>query len=289
MRHIRLAQLFVPILIGSMLLLALISSLLLTSTVMHASDDSSHENKMAAFDVSSRRLAPTSPYTANLPLVLKLPGSIYGHVSENGTPVSGITVTLHFCELYQFAPDTSIYCQDGHSFDTTTNDNGLYEFVDMPTLVITGVAELSQTYRVAWENEEANPNRLSRWQSRVLNSYIQGDRVNLSNFDIGSVDLISPISGTVTLFPVTFQWPPRASSPSDSYALCLFGGLTPPPPMNPDRVGCEQELGYVDSFTLLTPFLGIDYGYSYHWRVQVFDQDGGFGESYQINTIWFTD
>jgi hypothetical protein len=265
----------------------------LTSYVPPAhSHDSVQANAQSQADNGSRPLAPTSAstsytYTSFLPLVSRPHGTIYGRVFEQGAPVAGISVTLEFCYDYLPFPKgpPGGYCEF-QFFDTTTNQDGEYGFLDMPTLVVTSEFSLTQTYQVHWTNYTNNPNRLAYWDTRVLDSYALGDISNLGDFDISNVALLSPKSDTIVSFPAIFSWRTRADVTQDSYGLCVFGGFSDYPGPSMDMVGCNQPLGYVDSYVIQSPFEGIDYGYGYWWWVEVFDQSGGIGGSYS-NAITF--
>jgi hypothetical protein len=248
-------------------------------------------------------LGTTLFQTVYLPLVSRPPDvSLHGTVSENGVPVAGVTVTLFFCRAHDWNPIADVYCSDFQFQYTTTDAAGKYEFYALPTLIITGYDLMSQTYQVWWENHDDDPDRLRYWWTRELDSYQAGDVVDMGDLDIGGVSLIWPQAGSIVSLPVIFEWTRRAHVPSDSYSPCIVGGiasqgsaplnnirsgmdgpsiigpLEPLPPPPPDRIGCDQPMGYVDSF-VLTEFDGIDYEYPYRWMVQVYDQAGGSGLS----------
>jgi hypothetical protein len=204
-----------------------------------------------------------------------------------------MTITLFFCKSWATAPKGEIYCLDGQAFHEVTNDAGGSEFLNLPTLVLTdsGGWPYSQTYQVSWRNTDNNPARLNHWFTRSLDSYTEGDIVDMGRFDISAVKLLAPASGVVVDFPVTFRWQRRSASPTDSYRPCIYGGFFPPPPIPPDMFGCnDPPLGYVDRFVLQRPPLfsiDIDYEYEYFWNVEVFDDIGGSGTIYRYRHPYF--
>jgi uncharacterized repeat protein (TIGR01451 family) len=225
-----------------------------------------------------------------MPLVLQQvgmgpPEGLHGWVYENGQPAEGITVTLNFCKDYRIAPGRpwNLICWDLESFIATTSSRGMYQFLDMPSTSLTR----TQWYQVLWENQ-GDPDRLAYWKTRRIDSYTSGTSVNIGNFDVMDIDLVSPVSGTVTGFPLTFEWGFRDEPLADSYGLCLYGGFQPPPPMSWDIVGCDERLGYVNAHIFEDPFMGVDYGYDYYWYVEVWDSTRGKGASYQRNRVVFS-
>lgn len=274
-------QAFISLFAGLLLigaLLFLFESLTLTQT--NASTFIDRPAPLASIRSTANILAITPSYTYYLPLVFRPYGTIYGQIFENGWPAPNISVTLYFCDQHFYSPKGDIYCGSQY-FYTVTDQEGRYEFKSMPTLTLTHPIPLTQTYLVFWINSDNNPARLAQWQTRILDSYTFGDVVNIGNFDIGNVRLTSPFSGTVVGFPTTFRWLRRGFSASDSYNPCIFGGFFVHPVLPPDVIGCGQPLGYVDHFTLPSPFAGIDYDFYYTWRVQISSPDGGKGETHE--------
>jgi hypothetical protein len=158
----------------------------------------------------------------------------------------------------------------------------------MPTLVNAGPYMVPQTYHVFWENANNDPNRLSSWRTRILDSYTAGDWVNIGNFDIGGITLLSPPNGSLVPFPVEFQWRRRASAPSDSYSPCIWARLdsnaSNMPLIPPVVVRCNEPLGYVDSFVLEYASFQTEH----YWIVQVYGPTGGKGETHRhtVTFIW---
>jgi hypothetical protein len=241
----------------------------------------SHDNYASAW------VNVTSLYTSYLPIVTRSHGRLYGQVFANGVPTPGISVTLSYCkEHVVVGPNAILVCND-ELYSSITNINGMYEFVDVPTL-ITDSLGLTQTYQVEWINSDSDPNRLDWWHSRTISSYTSGEVVNIGNFDMAAVTLIAPAAWMTVTFPVDFRWRPRLGAPSDSYGVCIYGGFIVEPVLPADEVGCNQPLGPTDHFVLQMPFSGIDYGFPYWWYVQVFDPTGGVGESpVHWSGFWF--
>ena len=262
-------------------------------------------------------LSTTFSETIYLPLVSRPPGELYGQVLEHGMPItSPTTVILDYCTLYDFLPVAQgIVCTKAQTLQTTTDESGWYRFVNLPTLVVTGPLSITQSYQVYWGNDDQSPNRLGSWSTRKLSSYTSGDVIDLGNFDVSDVRLISPQASLTVSVPITFRWARRVNTPSDSYSPCIWGwpGNTsqpltstlqillrsnsqfghvpflpqiPPPPTYlwcspPD--GSDQPLGYVDHF-ILSSVGNVNcravggYGGCF-WGVNVYDQYGGYGYS----------
>lgn len=231
--------------------------------------------------IASMPLTDTGAYTLYLPLITRPPGMLYGTVTEYGVPAANVGIGLRRCLAWSIAPGGEHYCTTWDTYSTSTDHNGWYAFIDPPTLVITPGDSDNQIYEASWYNYPAVPNRLDRWDSRVIDSYTEGDFVNLGTFDIGGITLLTPTAGSDVHFPVTFQWIPRHNVPHDAYIICVSGGLFIPK-FNPYDLVCPGPYGYTDQFIMNTPFDGIDYGEGYSWYVTVPDDTGGVGYSSSI-------
>jgi len=239
---------------------------------------------------ASEPASPEMQFNAYLPMVQGVPGSLYGRVTEDGSPLQGFPVRLKFCRSYVSNPMSDCIYE---THVTATDADGLYEFLDMPTLVLTdtyGGGQLPQTYQVWWDREEES-DRLETWRTQKLDAYTFGDRVRIGDYDIGGIELVAPPVGVDVDFPVVFRWTVRDNDPPSSYNACIVGGYFNPMDRHPspDKIGCDQPLGQnVYEFVLTEPFEGIDYDYPYWWYVQVTDGQGGSGRSYQSDNFFFT-
>ena len=228
--------------------------------------------------VAEGPLSDTLVYSLYLPIVVRPRGMLYGRVTQYGVPVTNTNITLAQCLTWFVNPGGMLICETWTSYGATTDQDGRYAFIDMPTLVTGDNPLYNQTYSAYWANDGTVPGRLSGWNSRTIVSYTLGDDVELGTFDIGDMTAVTPTSGAVLHFPATFQWQPRRNLPTDNYTVCLTGGMSIPPVLMPDLV-CYGGLGYSNQLVIDAPFDGIDYGYSYTWFVTVPDETGGVGTS----------
>ncbi len=226
-------------------------------------------------------LTDTAVYTWYFPVILRPPGMLYGSVTENGAPAANVDITLVQCLEWFFNPGGQFVCTNSASYDAVTDQRGWYAFIDPPTLVSTTIGYPNQTYQAQWINTSGVPTRLSYWTSRVIGTYTQGDFVNLGNFDIGGITLLTPTANSTAHFPVTFQWIPRHNVFTDAYNVCVEGGLVIPK-FDPGDFICLGPNTYTNQVTLSDPFSGIDYGYGYDWFVQMPDDTGGVGYSAHV-------
>ena len=229
-------------------------------------------------EINTTPLSDTLAYSLYLPLVMRPPGMLYGTVTEYGLPAADVSITLVQCLTWFVNPGGQWTCATTQNYGATTDHNGWYAFIDLPTLVISPGEVLTQTYQAYWTNAAATPNRLAGWNSRTIDTYTQGDLVNLGNFDIGGVTLLTPTAGSVAHFPVTFQWIPRHNVPADNYNVCVSGGMIIPK-LDPGDFVCLGPFAYTHQVTMSEPFPGIDYGYDYAWYMTVPDNTGGVGYS----------
>jgi hypothetical protein len=231
--------------------------------------------------ISTAPISDTAVYTWYFPIIVRPPGMLYGTVTEFGSPAADVTIALERCLAWYTNPGGHLECTTWDTYSATTDRNGWYAIIDPPTLVISPGDVISQTYRAYWNNWPTVPNRLVSWNSRTIDSYTQGDFVNLGNFDIGDISPLTPAANAAVHFPVTFSWVPRRNVPTDNYNVCVSGGQFIPK-IDPGDFICLGPGGYTDQVTLHDPFAGIDYGYDYQWYVEVSDNTGGVGYSANV-------
>ena len=186
---------------------------------------------------------------------------IRGQVTQNGTPVSD-TVNL---VLYN---GTSIF----NASQMDTEADGTFKFGNVPN------PGSGSRYWVEYINSENTSGRLSFWSTRSLTSYTPNSDVQIGDFDIADIPLVSPTDGVTETIPMTFTWTVRTSTPTDSYSVAigqeeilLFGGG-----------------GYTSTYTLKCMFPVLEAGNSYKWDLWAFSPDGGFGESLNYRSISFS-
>jgi hypothetical protein len=203
-----------------------------------------------------------------LPLVIYPHPSkgIYGVVTDDGDPLPDIMLELRFYNGATWSTIAADY----------TNINGEYSFLGMPGL------NPGQYYYVLYVND-IHIQWLWTWHTASISNYFAGGEVNIGNFDLGEVYLETPERFRTVSVPVTFNWWERTASPGDSYAVRIYD------PYFPNTNFLSAQLGYVYSYKLNSLPPGFRTCYWYGWEVWVYSSDGGFGISYDIHEIKFTD
>jgi hypothetical protein len=258
---IRIALISVIALSGLLLASALVLWLSSSPSSAQAASLSSPTAVISANSAEST-ITSTSSFTIYLPIVSKPRPGISGRVTLNGVPAAGVSLYLRF--------------YDGSSFSTlaitTTAADGSYVFTNAPSL------GPGQRYYVRYLNLSGTPGRLWTWGTRSLTAYSAGSMVEIGNFDIADIALVSPSGGATVALPYTFQWTPRPATPSDSYEFDLY-----------DRTDHFYiVLSYVGSYTLNSLPLNFSPGVQYAWEIWVYSPDGGYGISYATRLVTFS-
>jgi hypothetical protein len=215
-------------------------------------------------------LQPKYPPRAYLPLLSSnAGGKLFGQVTENGSKASGVPLTL--CRLNSPA-DTN--CTSMGS--TTTIADGTYAFYNPPAL------GTGQKYFAYFKNTTNTKGRLWYWQTRSLVTYTLGSQVQLGNFDIGDIKLISPTLPVTVTLPVTFSWKVRDASPLDSYEFDLYEPLNGSP-----YFYTKPPLGHVGSYRLNSLPAGFLANKRYAWEVWAYAPDNAFGISLEARPVAF--
>jgi uncharacterized repeat protein (TIGR01451 family) len=220
----------------------------------------------AVVDVIERVFLPNTmlDYVPPPPLPSCGPG-ICGRVKLNGVAIGGVVVNLRFYNGSSWSTMAS----------TTTASDGLYSFANIPSL------SAGQRYYVRYSNTSINT-RLSSWSTRVLAAYTTGNTVPIGDFDIANINLTSPAPGAIVSLPTTFNWNVRPATATDSYELNLLDYTDGNP------WWWSPSLGYTGAYALNSLPAGFSPGVPYGWFVGVYSQDGGYGESYYLYVIAFS-
>ena len=133
-------------------------------------------------------------------------GGIHGSVTLNGSPASGVSLSL-----LVYDPVSSWTVRQ----TMTTEGNGGYNFVNLPALTA------GQKYLVQYQNSDQLSGRLWMWETQSLTEYAVGQDVQLPTFDITDFVLSLPDPGAALTFPITFTWNTR--QPGESYELNVYG------------------------------------------------------------------
>jgi hypothetical protein len=196
-------------------------------------------------------------------------GKLFGQVTQNGSKVAGVPLTL--CRLNS-PIDTS--CTPMES--TTTIADGTYAFYNLPSL------ETGQKYFAYFRNTTNTNGRLWYWQTRSLVTYTVDSQVQLGNFDIGDIKLISPTLPVTVTLPVTFSWKMRSASPSDNYEFDLYE-----PQNGSPYFYTKPPLGHVGSYRLNSLPAGFLVNKRYVWEVWAYAPDNAFGISLEARPVAF--
>ena len=199
------------------------------------------------------------------PVVVPVTQGIQGSVTLNGIPIANILLDLAF---YNGASWSAIAT-------TATNAEGIYLFENPPSL------GGGQMYSVIYQNTEATPGRLWIWATQALSSYSAGTSVEMGNFDIAEIALVSPPNGAYIGLPFTFHWAPRLATPTDSYEFNLYD-LDDGFPYY-----YSPMLGHAGSYTLTGLPGGFVMDYPYVWEIWVYSPNGGIGISYEARYVVF--
>ena len=203
-----------------------------------------------------------------LPMIMRPQPSIAGRVTLNSAPViEGVWLELRFYDGSAWSTSAT----------TTTDSEGYYAFHSAPSL------EPGQRYYVLYRNNAGTVGRLWVWGTRALTTYTAGSSVEIGNFDIADIILVSPPYGRAVALPYTFQWTPRPATPSDSYEFNLYD----PTDLDPWFYS-DPPLGYVGSFRLTGLPTGFSPKLQYAWEIWAYSPDGGSGISYEARLVTFS-
>jgi len=180
---------------------------------------------------------------SNIQSTTALPG-IHGRVTYQGNPIGGVTIDLRFFNGSSYSTIRT----------TTTQANGGYQFVSLPTLAS------GQQYSPLYSNS-ASSNYVASCRGALFTSYVADTSVSGGNFDIANIPQVSPPTGATITLPYTFQWTKRSGVPSDSYKLEIWN--------DNDWWETLSPLGYVSSYTLNTLPSGLSFGTPYQWDIVV--------------------
>lgn len=105
--------------------------------------------------------------------------------------------------------------------------------------------------------------------------------MNIGNFDIADITMVSPSHGATVPIPFTFQWN-RRSWTSDNYRFYLFDptGLLPPYYL--------PNLGNVGSVTVTGLPPGYTAGPTYGWYLAITATDGSYGMAHYYRAVSFS-
>ncbi|MBN1888310.1 MAG: hypothetical protein JW850_09980 [Thermoflexales bacterium] len=229
---------------------------------------------------------PTPSPTPQQPTATPTPASssgIYGQVRSKGVGVEGVSLLLRQCPSSGCG---SISFEASKVATLTTGANGYYNFPGIPSLPADNV------YFVFYYNTTTGGNTpddryLWRWYEPTLSSYTAGSNVAGGDFDIGELNLLSPMTDTVTL-PVTFEWSQRGIS-GETYSWELFD-------LGTGATKCYLPPSLVNQVELTeADLLGVcngSYGTTYGWFVWAIDggsweTNNGYGDSYYYQEITF--
>lgn len=214
-----------------------------------------------AIPAHGRQEEPSGPDSwVYIPLVKRETMGIYGYVTMDGAPIAGIPLDLRFYNGSDWSTAAS----------TTTDSVGKFQFLNAGTLT------LNQAYYVRFLTDDVDPSNylgyLATWHTKLIESYTEGAGVQIGDFDIKDIVLVSPDSGASVDLPRTFNWQKRNASPSDRYEFNLFDEADGDP-----WFWTDPPLGFVNSYTLQSLPDGFEADTFYLWWMWVYDHPGGLG------------
>ena len=207
-----------------------------------------------------------APPLLYLPMTLRSPSNIFGHVTQGGTSAGGVALGLRFYNGASWSTQA----------EAVTDAAGHFQFLGQAPLTGT------QRYQVVFENAAADDSRLAWLGTRQLTQFGADSQVEIGNFDIGAVQLAQPAHNATLGLPGTFRWSPRPSASSDNYAVRVYDTND----FNPLYV--SPYVGYGDHYTLASLPAGFNYGTAYTWDVILLAADGATGVSRQARTVLFS-
>lgn len=129
--------------------------------------------------------------------------TLSGMVTDNGVPVAGSTVKLLLSE------GSGVGRGGGASIvydSTTTDENGFYQF----SMVVNPVGE--ESLQVIWENQTYDVTRVASWNCNPITATTLSPEALICNFNVHTVDLLTPLHNASVALPVTFTWGGRNTS-----------------------------------------------------------------------------
>jgi hypothetical protein len=210
--------------------------------------------------------------TVFFPLIYNAPSGLYGLVTEDGQPAADVAISL--LQNYVRPPLLTTL------MTTTTRADGLYQFLDVPTITSRDNSPYCQAeYYITYQNQSSDLQHIGFWMSQRLRNYNQGTAFNLSNFNLTAPQLLTPINGAHVTSPVHFSWQPRSSS-DDDYALYISAedfdhlGLG----YSTDRLGYTGEYDFdieKDACAVVSPEpCSAWYGVPLVWELLIYNQTG---------------
>ncbi|MCB9419843.1 MAG: hypothetical protein H6667_08565 [Ardenticatenaceae bacterium] len=214
----------------------------------------------------------TEDHFVYLPLITyTISKGIYGSVSFGSLGLwADVSLDLRFFNGSEWSTIAS----------TTTDENGVYSFKNMPSL------QAGQRYYIRFLNTEAS-GYLYTWRTLPITAYQAGQEVHAGDFNIVDINLIAPYSGAQMYLPLEFRWHLRGGLLTDSYEFNLFEPQTSTPYFYTD-----PPLGFVDRYTLASLPTGFHYNTWYLWDVWVYgpngNAEGDWGISYWSYYVSFS-
>jgi len=155
------------------------------------------------------------------------------------------------------------------SSETTSNTNGVYKFVNLPSL------PLNAKYWVKYSNDNLIDGNLWLWMTKEISSYTANTDLDMGSFDIQDIYLDSPLIGSYDL-PIIFKWWMRSSVPSDTYYIEIWN----------DQKDMFFNVGHSNTFSLSCMIPGLVKDDQYYWTSWAGSPDGGYGRALYYR--WFT-
>jgi hypothetical protein len=197
----------------------------------------------------------------HLPIILSQRSVISGHVTQNGSPLTGASVSLLWVAPWFKHPGTVA--------KTVTDENGNYQFVNIRSTMTSTIGQGEQ-FRAMIQGDLT-------WYTPLI-TYTTGTNYTFPTVDTTGLTLLDPPEAATITLPYTFTWTVRPNSPTDSYGVNFF--------WVPGILGAV-EVGYNGSAVVpLTILQGNEYPYV-DWFVRVYSPNGfGYTEMKHIYFSW---
>ena len=212
--------------------------------------------------------AAEPPFRVMLPLIIRPPLTVSGHLYAWGHPVAGKQMELMQNDLY--------YVCSAKPYPYMTDETGYFELHYRPDI------PPGTTCRLQFADFGINPpdGSLLAWTSPPLYPY--PDPLSPHPLDVNVEDIlpISPPHLSQVHFPVTFTWRKVTGFPDANYQLKITYG-TPGDYYSP-------PLGDVDHYTI-NSLPGITLNSPYYWQLDVYGSDGSYGAGRIRFFIYFLD
>lgn len=188
-------------------------------------------------------------------------GNIYGQVTNNGLPDSGVPVGLYYYDSSEW-----------YVYDWTFSDaDGTYVFSRLPSL------QSGEAYAPFFFNfdDPDKPDRLWWFACYAMSEYDANKAVHGCDIETADVSMGRPYIEPEFL-PTTFEWTSREVAYDEGYELKVYD-------FEAGQEFATGDLGYVGTYTMTALPSGFE-SEGYWWETWAWNEEG-YGISYAINYV----